>query len=152
MADPTDPPAVGDDAAILSRYADHPPPPRWVYVVTGVVIGGAFASMGLVPWPLGLALLVLAAAVGLSLDRWLARRHGIPPLRKLLAPVRREPIALLGGVAAVVTMIVVIADRLDEPSMRAIFVLAGVVLAVGFGIGGPIVDRRTRDRARKLLR
>jgi len=49
-------------------------------------------------------------------------------------------------------MIVVIADRLDEPSLRAAFILAGVMFAVGFGIGGPIVDRRARDRARKLLR
>ena len=82
MADRSDQhqPAVGDDTAMLSHYADRArPPARWLYPVAGVVIGGAVALLGVVPVPFGVGLVALAVAAGLGVDVWLSRGHRVPP-------------------------------------------------------------------------
>jgi hypothetical protein len=153
MADRTDPTAVSGDTAVLSRYADRDrPPARWLYPVAGVVLGGAVALIGVLPAPWGAALVALAAAAGLGVDVWLSRRHGIPQLRQLPASVRREQIGLIVATGVAALAMPLLAGFLDGLTVPAAFLLAGVVLALGLGVWGPIVDRRARRRARELLR
>lgn len=152
MADRTDSPAVGDDTGMLSHYADrNRPPARWLYPVAGVVIGGAVALLGVVPVPFGVGLVALAVAAGLGVDVWLSRRHRVPPLRQLPASVRREQIALIVAMGVVAFAAPVLAGLVDGLTLRSAFILAGVVLALGLGLGGPVVDQRARRRAREYL-
>jgi len=102
------------------------------------------------PWAIGVGALAVAAALGV--DGRLAHREGLPRLRQLPAPIRREQQALIVGTGAVAVVALVLAGLLDGVSTRVAFILAGAVLAVGLGIGGPIVDRPARARARELLR
>ena len=154
MADQNDAPATdGAEVDTLERYGhrDRPPAP-WVYPVVGLGLGGAVALAPFLPylWAIGIGALAVAAALGV--DGWLAHLHGLPSLRQLPASIRREQQALIVGTGAVAVVALVLAGLLDVVSTWVGFILAGAVLAVGIGIGGPIVDRRARARARELLR
>lgn len=154
MADQNDVSATdGVEVDTLERYGDRDRPPApWVYPVVGLGLGGAVALAPFLPSPWAIGVGALAVAAALGVDGRLAHRDGLPRLRQLPAPIRREQQALIVGTGAVAVVALVLAGLLDGVSTRVAFILAGAVLAVGLGIGGPIVDRRARARARELVR
>ncbi len=109
------------DASVdeLERYADPGrPPAHGVYPLARLLIGAAIVVPWILPGPLGLTVLVLAAGAGVGFDVWLSRRFGLPRLWQLPPEVRQGQLVLIAGIPVVVLAPFILAWALPWSSLE----------------------------------